>query len=103
MRTTLDQLSNATPAIRANTESISNVRDAVDGASDDDQGIQRSTTAIGLTSNIAPTDSNGIAFSRSTGQVLNIVYLNTTGKAATAGGFFPAGVNGTIKTSTANS
>ncbi len=103
VRTTLDQLSNATPSIRADTEALSNARDSVDGASDDDQGIQRSTTAIGLTSNIVPTDSNGIAFSRTTGQVLNIVYLNTTGKAATAGGFFPAGTNGTIKMSTANS
>ncbi len=103
VRVTLDQLSNVTPSIRADTEALSNARDSVDGASDDDQGIQRSTTAIGLTSNIVPTDSNGIAFSRTTGQVLNIVYLNTTGKAATAGGFFPAGTNGTIKMSTANS
>ncbi len=51
-------------------------------------------------SNIVPTDGNGIAFSRTAGQVLNIVYLN---KAATVGGgFFPNGVNGTIRTSAAS-
>lgn len=44
--------------------------------------------------------SNGLAYSRSTGQVLNIVYLNKA--AVTAGGFFPNGVNGTIVTSAAN-
>jgi len=42
-------------------------------------------------------DGNAIAFSRTTGHVLNIVYL--TPKKATSGGFFPAGVNGDINTS----
>ena len=66
------------------------------GPTDDDQGI--SETAGGA-SNIVPLDSNGIAYSRSTGQVLNIVYL--TALAASKGGFFPAGVNGNIFMSTA--
>lgn len=48
-------------------------------------------------SNIVPTDENSIAFSRSPGQVLNIVYLNP--KKVTSGGFFPAGVNGELNTS----
>ena len=43
---------------------------------------------------------NGIVYSRTTGQVLDIVYL--TKLAATKGGFFPAGVNGTINMSTAS-
>jgi hypothetical protein len=47
-----------------------------------------------------PTDANGIAYSRSPGQVLNIVYL--TNKAVTSGGFFPKGVNGEVNTSAAN-
>ena len=47
-----------------------------------------------------PLNANGLAYSRTTGQVLNIVYLNKA--AVTLGGFFPAGVNGTIKTSAAN-
>ena len=46
-------------------------------------------------SNIVPTDANGIAYSRTTGQVLNVVYLNKT--AVTSGGFYPAGLNGAIK------
>ena len=47
------------------------------------------------------TDGNGIAYSRSPGQVLNIVYL--TPKAATSGGFFPQGVNGEVNTSARSS
>jgi hypothetical protein len=31
--------------------------------------------------------------------VLDIVYLNATGMAATKGGFYPNGMNGTIKAS----
>ena len=71
-------------------------RDSLDGPSDIDQGVQKRGDA----SNIAPADANGIAFSRTPGQVLNIVYL--TAMAAQRGGFFPNGVNGTVRTSAAN-
>jgi hypothetical protein len=47
-----------------------------------------------------PLDANGLAYSRTTGQVLNIVYLNRT--AVNGGGFFPNGVNGPIRASAAN-
>ena len=47
-----------------------------------------------------PTDRNGIAFSRSADQVLNVVYLNPA--KVKKGGFFPKGVNGVINTSGAN-
>jgi hypothetical protein len=57
-------------------------------------------TRFGEGSNIFPSDADGLAFSRSPGQVLNIVYLNRM--AVTAGGFFPNGVNGTLRTSAAN-
>ena len=43
------------------------------------------------------TDSNGLALTRTTGQVLAIVYGNST-TGTTAGGFFPDGVNGLINT-----
>lgn len=76
-------------------QAISNARDSLDGTSDLDQGIGTADTA-----NLVPTDANGIAFSRSPGQVLNIAYL--TSKAARQGGFFPDGVNGQINTSAAN-
>ncbi len=89
-----------TPALRTNADLISNARDSLDGTTDLDQGISPVTTQFGASSNFVPTDANGIAFSRTTGQVLNIVYLNKA--AVTMGGFFPAGVNGTIRTSAAN-
>jgi len=84
IRTTLFARGFAGPA-----QQISDLRDILDGAGDLDQGI----TANGV-SNIVPTDANGLAFSRTTGQVLNIVYGNTT---ATPGLFFPNGLNGSIR------
>ena len=108
IRTVLYQRGIANPALQLveTTEKISNARDLLDGTPaenlvrgigpDDDQGI----APIGNASNIAPLNSNGLAFSRTAPQVLNIVYLNRN--AVTLGGFFPAGVNGTIRTSAAN-
>ncbi|OWQ90363.1 hypothetical protein CDN99_13460 [Roseateles aquatilis] len=75
---------------------ISNARDSLDGSTDVDQGIAGATPDI---ANIVPLDDNGIAFSRSPGDVLNIVYLNKD--AVTQGGFFPAGVNGSLAMSSA--
>lgn len=96
VRTTLYQKGIATPSLIDATEAISNARDSLDGTSDLDQGVR----PIGNVANIAPLNPNAIAFSRTTGQVLNIVYLNRA--QMTMGGFFPAGVNGTIRTSAAN-
>jgi hypothetical protein len=73
---------------------ISAARDSLDNNGHDDQGI---TGASAGTSNIVPLDSNGLAFSRGYGNVLNIVYL--TSSMATKGGFFPNGVNGTLNMS----
>jgi hypothetical protein len=67
---------------------FSNARDSLDGAGDDDQGI-----GDGSASNIIPADSNGIVFGRTTGQVLNILYVNHA--AVVGGGFFPGGINST--------
>ena len=75
---------------------ISIARDSLDGKTDLDQELTRN----GGMANLVPTDANGIAFSRSTEQVLNIVYLNP--KKVTKGGFYPAGVNGSINQSGAN-
>ena len=76
------------------TTAISNARDSLDGTTtgtngSDDQGV--ATTSDGG-SNITLLDPNGVAYSRSVGQVLNIVYL--TKASTTKGGFFPNGVNG---------
>ena len=96
VRTVLFAKGIRTPALIDATEAISTARDSLDGGSDLDQGIR----PIGGASNIAPLDANGLANSRSAGQVLNIVYLNRA--AVGQGGFFPAGVNGTIRTSAAS-
>ncbi|WP_125610701.1 ferritin-like domain-containing protein [Specibacter cremeus] len=93
IRSTLYTFGVAVPKlIYPTVQKISDARDSLDGPTDDDQGIGNSTTA-----NIVPADANGIAFSRSAAQVLNIAYLNA--EQVRSGGFFPAGVNGTINTS----
>jgi hypothetical protein len=95
IRTTLFQKGQAAPSIIFKTNQISVARDSLDGPSNDDQGITLDTKV-----NIVPLDSNGLAYSRSTGQVLNVVYLNPN--VVMRGGFFPAGVNGVINTSAAS-
>lgn len=98
VRTTLFGKGIRTPAPQLidATEKISDARDSLDGPSDLDQGVR----PRGEASNIVPADANAIAFSRTGGQVLNIVYL--TRMAAQQGGFFPRGVNGAINSSAAN-
>ena len=68
---------------------ISELRDAADGPGSADQGI-----TVGGKANIVLADTKSIAYSRTTDQVLKIV---TLGAANNKGGFFPNGLNGTIK------
>ncbi len=70
-------------------QAISNLRGSVGGGKD--QGILNMPD--NGKANVVPTDDNSIAFSRSTSEVLAIVYLGGMGK----GGFFPNGLNGNIK------
>jgi hypothetical protein len=69
-------------------QAISSLRGKVGGMKD--QGL---TDARGMAV-IAPADANGVAYPRSTREVLNIVYLAPN---ARKGGFYPNGLNGTIK------
>lgn len=96
VRLTLLQKGVANPALITAANAISDARDGLDGPTDLDQGLAPRGTA----SNIAPADSNGVAFGRTPGQSLNILYLQRS--AVSAGGFFPNGLNGTVQTSAAN-
>lgn len=91
----------ATPDLRKFADAISGVRDNLDGVPDiDDHGISPVTISGNIVSNIAPVAANGSIVGRSPGTVLNILYLSST--AATSGGFFTAGLNGTLKSSSAH-
>lgn len=96
IRTTLYQKGIQAPALIMATERISDARDSLDDPTDKDQGIAPRNNAA----NIFPSDANGLAYSRSAADVLNIVYLNAA--ATSQGGFFPNGVNGTIRMSSAS-
>jgi Ferritin-like domain len=54
-------------------------------------------TAVSLSSIVAADPTNAIGFSRTTDQVLHIVY-GKTGAGVSKGGFFPNGLNGSITT-----
>jgi hypothetical protein len=73
-------------------DKISAARAALDDGKD--QGVTRNGVE-----NIVPANADGLAFGRTPGEVLNIVYL--TPKVATSGGFYPNGVNGVLNTSAA--
>jgi hypothetical protein len=84
------------PSIYTRITAISNSRDALDGPSDTDQDIGNATTA-----NFVPTNAGGLVLGRTPGQVLNVVYQSSL-SGQSAGGFFPNGVNGTIRATPLN-
>jgi hypothetical protein len=92
IRSTLFEKGVKLPSLYGTVQKISNARDFLDGRGDDDQGIRNDGHA-----NIVPTNRNGIAYSRTPQQVLNVVYLNQY--RTTKGGFFPNGVHGDIRVS----
>eukprot|EP00798_Chlamydomonas_sp_ICE-L_P003516 gene3516-13586_t len=80
--------------VRDVVQAISDLRDAVDGPADMDSGVTVASQCRNeyRASNIVPTDVNGLIYTRTTDQVLAIVYLGGTD----GGGFFPDGMNGAI-------
>ncbi len=79
------------PQVRRLVNKISAVRSSLDDLPKNrhlDEGILRNGKA-----NLLPTDRNSIAYSRTTRQVLNIVYGGVNAK---EGLFFPKGLNGAI-------
>lgn len=77
---------------RSAANAISDARDRLDGAGDLDQGIEVNGRA-----NIVPSDTDGVAFSRTPQQVLRIVY-GTDRAGVSGGGMFPNGMNGNLRT-----
>lgn len=74
---------------QAASSQIAAARASLDGTGNDDIGVGIS----GGAATVVDADENAIAFSRTTSQVLKIVY----GGGVTGGAFFPNGLNGTIK------
>ncbi len=75
---------------QAASAKIAAARALLDGTNNDDIGVG---TASGGAATVVDADANAMVFSRSTSQVLKIVY----GGGITGGAFFPNGLNGTIK------
>lgn len=92
-------------------DAISDARDSLDGSDDLDQGITGddvdSVTIYDTdydSTNIVPTNSSGITYSRTPQQVHNIVYLTKMAVGPSMGtvpdvAFFPMGTNGTLTSS----
>jgi hypothetical protein len=85
VRTLLYQMGSVTQNI---TTQISALRASLDGTNNDDQGVILNGNA-----HIVTEDSNSLVFSRTTRQVLNIVYGAAN---AHSGLFYPNGMNGAI-------
>ena len=91
-------IANAGGTAIAQSQAIASARETLNAGQSptiDDQGVDEDPNVPGA-HNIALTDVNGLAFGRSTSEVLTLAYLNkTTGTAS--GGFFTKGANGNIR------
>lgn len=86
---------------REAANAISDHRDRLDGPEDVDQGLVLTGTAPvpegHPRGNVVPSDADAIAFGRTPQQVLRIVY-GTPEAGVSGGGFYPQGMNGTLRT-----
>ena len=75
------------------TSAISAARAKLDGTNNDDNGIGSASTPTVVDAN----QSTAVVPPRTPAQVLNVVYLSDA--PVSAGGFFPSGMNGNVRTS----
>src|ERR1700733_12919718 len=87
----------AQTAALANANLVSALRGKISAASGN---MMAAETTVSTSTIVAADTTNAIAFARTTDQVLHIVYGGTAGVGVAKGGFFPAGLNGTIKSTT---
>ena len=87
----------AQTAALANANLVSALRGKISAASGN---MLAAETTVSTSTIVAADTTNAIAFARTTDQVLHIVYGGASGVGVAKGGFFPAGLNGTIKSTT---
>jgi Ferritin-like domain len=87
----------AQTAALTNVNLISALRGKISAASGN---MLAAETSVSTSTIVAADTTNAIAFARTTDQVLHIVYGGTAGVGVAKGGFFPAGLNGNIKSTT---
>ena len=85
---------------------ISTLRGTLGGGNETtlSNGLNSAGTALsGSTGStiVAASSSTSVGYSRTPSQVLHIVYASGGGSGVSSGGFFPGGLNGNIKTTTA--
>jgi hypothetical protein len=80
---------------------VSALRASVGGGAETALTVPTGTTTMTTTTTVTPTavvaaDVNALAYSRTTDEVLHIVYGTGGGAGVKSGAFFPNGLNGTI-------
>jgi hypothetical protein len=99
--TAISQSTNTT-ALVTYANSVAALRSSLGGGNETMlTGIGQTIAANGQytpSSIVAAATSNAVGFSRTTDQVLHIVYGTANGKGVSSGVFFPNGLNGNIKT-----
>jgi hypothetical protein len=87
----IDALTTPSPGLTAIANKVSALRGTLGGGNE---------TTLSATSIVAAATGTSIGFKRTPDQVLHIVYGAATGAGLAKGGFFPAGMNGKISTTT---
>ena len=100
VRTILMAASSARPEVVTMVDRLAAWRNGIDGSTTTDRGMSPVMANGWTVTRLALTDDDGLQLSRTSGQALNVLFM--TSGAATQGGFFPTGINGSIKTSAAN-